>query len=549
MTDTENRAPGLPQESSAASVLRTEAQPADPTPVPIHHAQPYQPMVEHSLGLICTHDFDGALLYVNPAAAKALGYNTDACMGKNLRDFLAPTFQPYFDEYLQRIRQNGTDEGFLRVVTILGENRLWRYHNVCYEENGQPLYIIGCAQDVTEQVRLERALRKAHDELEVRVQERTAELTQANAALRESEERYRGLFENANDVIATFTMDGTITSINRAAEVLLGRSREELVGQHLRTVNSSASVARIEDRTRRFLAGEKLTENLEVEVICKDGGLVFLECRTRPMYDKDGNFTGVQGIFRDVTERKRAEEQLRKAKELAEESDHAKSEFLALMNHELRTPLSVITGYLDLFLDGTFGAVPDEQRTVLQRLQANASSVVDLISDVLNLSRLDAGRLAVEQTPVSVATLLYELEVETSGARELSGLQFSWLVERDLPLLASDPGKLKVVLRNLLTNAIKFTRAGEVTVGARRLVDAVEIYVADTGVGIAPEQQAVIFDAFRQGSTTNVRGLTGVGLGLHIAKRLLDLLGGTVSVESELGKGSTFRVRLPLFLA
>src|SRR5262249_49948465 len=152
------------------------------------------------------------------------------------------------------------------------------------------------------------------------------------------------------------------------------------------------------------------------------GGIALLECRTRSMHDKDGQLIGVQAIFRDITERKRVEEQLRAAKESAEEADRAKSEFLALMNHELRTPLSVITGYLDLFLDGTFGPLNQEQRTVLQRLHANASSVVDLISGVLNLNRLDAGRLVVEQTQVSIPQMLREIESETSGVRELSGL-------------------------------------------------------------------------------------------------------------------------------
>lgn len=546
MTDTDKRAADLPKDSPPVPPLGTGNQSQDHAPVLRNHDQPYRPMVEQSLGLICTHDFDGKLLYVNPAAAQALGYGAEAWRGRNLRDFLAPVFRPFFDEYLQRIRQQRSDEGFMRVETAAGEPRLWRYHNMCYEEEGHSLYVIGCAQDVTEPLRLERALRKAHDELELRVQERTAELRQANAALGESEERYRSLFDNADDVIATLAMDGTITSINRAAEAFLGWPREELVGKHFRTATTPETVVRIEERTRHFLAGEKLTSNLELEVFRKNGSTALLECRTRSMHDKDGTLIGVQAIFRDITERKRVEEQLRIAKEAAEEADRAKSEFLALMNHELRTPLSVITGYLDLFLEGTFGPFNEEQRTVLQRLQANASSVVDLIGDVLNLNRLDAGRLVVEQTAISIPQMLREIETETSGVRELSGLRFLWRAESDLPVLFSDRGKLKVVIRNLLNNAIKFTHIGEVIVGAHHRERAIEIYVADTGVGIAREQQSVIFEAFRQGGATNVRGLTGVGLGLYIAKRLLDLLGGTISVESEVGKGSVFSVRLPL---
>jgi len=544
MSNAEKREADLREENAPAQLHRTDVETREPAPIPVELGHSYRPMVEHSLGLICTHDFDGNLLYVNPAAARVLGYSTDAWMGRNLRDFLAPSFQPFFPVYLQRIRQQHADEGFMRVVTTSGENRLWRYHNVCYEEDGQPLYVIGCAQDVTEQVRLERALRKAHDELELRVQERTAELVQANAALRESEERYRGLFENANDVIATLTMDGIITSVNRAAEALLGWSRTELVGQHFHTVTTPATAVRVEDRIHRFLAGEKITSNLELEILRKNDSVVLLECRARPMYDKDGKLTGVQGIFRNITERKRTEESLREAKETAEQADRTKSEFLSVMSHELRTPLGVIIGYTDLFLEGTFGPPSEEQRTILHRLHANAYGVLDLVSDGLNLNRLEAGRLVAAHTSVSVPQLLQEIEAETYGMRELSGLRFTWQVDSDLPVLFSDPGKLKVIIKNLLTNAIKFTQAGGVTIGAQRTASGVELYVADTGIGIAQEQQIVIFDAFRQGNTPNVRGLTGVGLGLHIVKRLLDLLGGTIRVESEVGKGSTFRVRL-----
>jgi len=545
MSETKKRKTNPLEKDAPVPPQETEVRTQGLASIQVHSDQFYRTMVEQSLGLICAHDFDGNLLYVNPAAAQALGYDTDAWREKNLRDFLAPSFKSLFDLYLQRIRRNRSDEGFMRVVTTTGEPRLWRYHNVWYEEDSRPLYVVGCAQDVTEEVRLQQALRKAHDGLELRVQERTAELAQANAALRQSEERYRGLFENANDIIATLTIGGIITSVNRAAEAFLGWSRAELVGQHYRTVTTPATVTQVENRTQRFLAGEKFTSNLEVEVIRKDGSAVLLECRTRAMHDKEGKLTGVQGIFRDVTARKRLEENLRDAKEAAEQADRAKSDFLSLLNHELRTPLSVILGYVDLFLNGAFGSPTEEQRSILHRLHANACSVLDLVSDGLNLNRLEAGRLVVESTQVEIPELLQAIEAETYGVRELSGLRFTWLVDRDLPSLSSDPGKLKVVIKNLLNNAVKFTHTGEITVGARPGEGGVEIYVSDTGVGIPPDQQSMIFDAFRQGSTANVRGLTGVGLGLHIVKRLLDLLGGTIRVESEVGKGSTFRVQLP----
>src|SRR5262245_38714376 len=273
----------------------------------------YRHMVENSLGLLCIHDFNGALLYVNPAAAQSLMYPPGAWVGKNLREFLAPAFQAAFPAYLERMRQQRTDYGLMRVVTRTGEERIWRYHNVWYEEGRRPLYVLGCAQDVTEEVRLTKALQQAHDELEGRVRERTAELGRANEALRESEERYRGIFENANDIIATFTPDGGITSINRVAEILLGWSKDELIGQDYRRFVTPASRTVAEERTRHFFLGTKLHTNMEIEVYRKHGGTVLFECRTRPIRDRQGSPIGFQIVYRDITVRKQLEESLRHA--------------------------------------------------------------------------------------------------------------------------------------------------------------------------------------------------------------------------------------------
>jgi signal transduction histidine kinase len=147
---------------------------------------------------------------------------------------------------------------------------------------------------------------------------------------------------------------------------------------------------------------------------------------------------------------------------------------------------------------------------------------------------------------VRMDTLFKEIEQETKGLRDLSGLAFHWRSEPTLPLLQTDSGKLKVILKNLLSNAIKFTEAGDVTLAASTEQEGIAISVTDTGIGIPPAQQSMIFEAFRQGDSTNVHGLKGVGLGLHIVTRLLDLLGGTIAVESEVGQGSTFRVWLPV---
>src|SRR5215510_3010153 len=188
---------------------------------------------------------------------------------------------------------------------------------------------------------LEEALRKAH-----------AELERSNEALRESEERYRGIVENANDIIATFTPDGVITSINRVAEILLGWSKDELIGQDYRRFVTPASRAVAEERTRQFFLGAKHHTNMEIEVYRKHGGTVLFECRARPIRDRQGRPIGFQIVYRDITARKQLEESLRHAKEAAEAANQAKTEFLSTMSHELRSPLQVMLDYADLLLQG-----------------------------------------------------------------------------------------------------------------------------------------------------------------------------------------------------
>lgn len=361
-----------------------------------------------------------------------------------------------------------------------------------------------------------------------------------------SELRYRKLFDNANDIIALFTLDGVITHANRSAEVHLGWTRAELVGQHYRSFTTPETVALVEERVQLFAAGKRATTNLEVEIVRKDGSRATFEGRTRPVRNRKGEQIGFQAIFRDVTERKRTEEQLRRAITEADAANRAKSEFLSTMSHEFRTPLNVVLGYTDMLFAETFGPLMEPQKGALHHIRQSTTALIELINNVLDLNRLDAGRLTIEWRSVCMDTIFEEIEQETKGLRDLSGLAFHWRIEPSLPLVRTDAGKLKVILKNLLGNAIKFTEAGDVTLSAMEERDGLVVAVTDTGIGIPSPQQSLIFEAFRQGDYANVHGLKGVGLGLHIVKRLLDLLGGTITVESEIGRGSTFRVWLPV---
>jgi signal transduction histidine kinase len=298
-----------------------------------------------------------------------------------------------------------------------------------------------------------------------------------------------------------------------------------------------------------------------VEKVLRDGGIVGLanhtvllarDGREVPIADSGAPIRGPSGqvygtvlVFRDITERKHVEAALVHAKEAAEEADRLKSEFLATMSHELRTPLNVILGYTDMLLEGGVGVLSLPQRDILQRIERNSRVLFELISMVLDLNRLEAGRLPVDVKEVQVPEVLAELKAEMQGLCDQSGLSWVWQVVAGLPSLHTDPGKLKVVVKNLLSNAAKFTTEGGITVAVEEQRGGVELRVTDTGIGIPVDAQALIFEPFRQVDGSDTRPYTGSGLGLHIVKRLLEVLGGTITVESVVGQGSTFRVWLP----
>ena len=228
-----------------------------------------------------------------------------------------------------------------------------------------------------------------------------------------------------------------------------------------------------------------------------------------------------------------------------ERANRLKSDFVASMSHELRTPLNLIIGYNDMLVDGAFGEIGSDQGEILRRMSKSSRELLDLIEATLDLSRLENKRVPVDLKEVSIGELIHEIDSETQAWRHKPGVRFQWQIEDDSLRLRTDPVKLKMILKNLMVNAVKFTERGSVTVAARSSGDGVEIAVRDTGIGIASDAQAVIFEPFRQANRGIAGGYGGVGLGLYIVRRLLDVLGGTVSVESEPQRGSTFTVWLP----
>lgn len=229
-----------------------------------------------------------------------------------------------------------------------------------------------------------------------------------------------------------------------------------------------------------------------------------------------------------------------------ERANRFRSDFVANMSHELRSPLHVIIGYSDLLHEGSYGTLTAKQTEIVHRTSERGRELLALVDATLDLSRLESRRVPLVTQEVRLSTLIDELAADFGALPQKPDVRLAFDVPAELPPLHTDTLKLKMVLKNLVGNAIKFTDRGRVTVAARADDGRVEITVADTGIGIAPEAMPIIFEAFRQADNSTTRRHGGVGLGLYITRRLLELLDGTITVDSEVGSGSTFRIALPL---
>lgn len=228
-----------------------------------------------------------------------------------------------------------------------------------------------------------------------------------------------------------------------------------------------------------------------------------------------------------------------------ERVNHIKSDFVATMSHELRTPLNIILGYLSLLLDGDFGALDEGQRAVVGQIDRSAHALLELVQDTLDLSRLESNALPISRNEIVVGDLLATLARDTERLPRADAVEVRWDAAEPLPVLVSDRGKLRIVLSSLIANALKFTAKGTVSVAARPCAEGVEFSVADTGAGIPRDEFSRIFEPFTQLGETATRTHGGVGMGLYVARRLAELLGGAIGVSSRVGSGSTFRVWIP----
>ena len=367
----------------------------------------------------------------------------------------------------------------------------------------------------------------------------------AVADLRRNEEWYRGVFETVNDPIMTATLDGRITGVNRAFERALGYAREDIIGRHDSTLTTPAVAEASAERVQRAAGGEALPPT-EVIGVAKSGEHLPFEVRTALIRDHDGAPAGVVGIYRDIRQRKQTEEALERAKELAEEASRAKSNFLANMSHELRTPLNSIIGFTKLMLRRLDGELTSRQEAYVRSVFNSSTHLLTLINNVLDLSRIEAGKQELSVDDIDAAALIEDC---LDSARSLAGfkeLTLESTVPPGLPRLYADRVKIKQVLLNLLSNAVRYTPSGSIVVRVATDEEGMRFSVSDTGPGIPAAELERLFEPFHRARTAGTRDVAGTGLGLAISRQFVELHGGRVSVQSREGVGSTFTFVLPL---
>lgn len=350
--------------------------------------------------------------------------------------------------------------------------------------------------------------------------------------LKHREEQYRDLYEEAPNAYFSVGADGYIKRANRRARELLGYSRDELVGWPVSDLYADTpnGKAKAHEVFQRFLAGEEIRDE-ELEMCRADGSRVWVSLSVRPIRDKEGQVIASRSVVADITEHKKL--------------DQLKDDFIGLVSHELRSPMTVITGAINTALTEAERLSPEETRQLLQDAALEAELLSNLLGNLLELSRVQAARLVLHTEATSVSKIIQDAVDKIK--RQSPVHQFIMDTPRKIPPLYADPLRLERILYNLLENAVKYSpQGGEIRVSVRPQKEHLVIGVSDQGVGISPADQAKLFGPFQRLEESRPDGVRGVGLGLLVCRRLVEAHGGRIWVESEVGRGSTFYFTMPL---
>jgi PAS domain S-box-containing protein len=467
---------------------------------------------------------DGRFLRVNPALSDLTGYSEPELLTKTFQEITHPDDLEADLAQVDRLlagemRAFHMEKRYLRkdgeVIWIRLSCALVR------DAQGAPLHLIGQLEDITERQRAEETVRA-------------------------SEARFRSLISNATDIITILDAGGVIQYESPPIERILGYHSEELLGRN------AFELVHPDDRTATWqvfecaLADPTVVPTVEFRFRHSDGSWRWLESTGTNLL-ADPNVGGFVVNSREITERKRANEVLRLALDAAQTANQAKGLFLDMMSHELRTPLQAVLGYSEFLLAGPQRALTAEQREDIGYIHQAGGRMIALINQVLDLSRMEAGRLELAAEPVNLVQVIEAVRQDVAPQAAAKSLALQIDLPPSLPLVIGDEERLRQILLNLVGNAVKFTEAGGIRVAAAPTpTGGLEVVVSDTGVGISADAVPHVFDEFRQGDSYMTRRYGGAGLGLAIARKLAEQMGGSIRVSSEPNVGSTFTLHLPL---
>jgi len=353
------------------------------------------------------------------------------------------------------------------------------------------------------------------------------------------------LFENASDLIQSVAPDGHFVYVNRAWQKMLGHSEDEVTNLTLWDIIHPDSIPHCKEVFQKVISGETLN-NVEAVFIAKDGRLVTVEGNINCRLVR-GKPVATRGIFRDITERKRMEQELIEKTKEVERATQAKSDFLSHMSHELRTPLNIIIGFSELMTDEAMGKINDKQRQCLSDILDSSQHLLNLTNDVLDLSKIESGKMELKLENIALSKIIEPLTRTMMPILTPKKQSLTAEIENDLPPVHADEAKLKQVFLNLLSNATRSTPdGGKLKIEAVRKGDWCQVSVIDNGTGIKKEDQERIFEPFSQLDNPQTMEKSGTGLGLTLIKQIVEKHGGQIRVESEYGKGSRFIFTLPL---
>ncbi len=473
-------------------------------------------------------DMGGLVCAWNRAAAEAFGYAAETMLGTHLSRLIADGDEAFvYHHFLEPLLIRGRAMLDCPVRTQSGERRHVHFTVLPHgDASGQVVGAVITLHDISKQV----ATEAAHEEARQRLSFHWTQMPLAGIE---------------------WDVEGRIRAWNPAAGTIFGYTSTEAIGKEadlLATGQGVDSFKAFFETLRCSKSGNRCTMNNRR----KDGQEICCEWFNSPLLDQHGAIAGFASLALDITERLKTESALKAAKESADAANRSKDQFLAVMSHEIRTPMNSIIGFADLMLDSP---LDENQRDHLNIIKSNAYNLLDLINNVLKYSLLDSGKVVPEKRDCDLHYLVHEIEDYLSSELEQKGLCFEAKVGANTPgIVYTDYLELRQILMNLLGNAIKFTEKGEIELkvwtepcsGGEKNSLELCASVRDTGVGIASDKLETIFESFSQVDSSSTRRFEGTGLGLAMSRKLCHLLGGEIGVESEPGKGSCFRIRIPV---